>query len=96
MAAAEMSLGAVGFGVWLILAVVAFRYCSGWRSRGWVYGLSPIALLLWILPNAVFGSSDAKGAGLFIGIYGFWVAAVYLAFLLAAELIKVRGAKADS
>jgi len=82
-----MSIWAVGFAVWLALLVVTFRCCSGWRSRGWVYGLVPVGLLLWIAPNVAFGSKDAKGAGQFIAGYGFWFAAVYLAVLLIAEFV---------
>ncbi len=88
-----MSLGAVSFIVWLVLLVVTFRYCSGWRSRGWAYGLTPIGLLLWIAPNAAFGSKGATDVGQIVAVFGFWIAAVYLAALLIAELLEIRKEK---
>ena len=79
---------AAGFVAWLVLLIVTFRYCSGWRSHAWIYGLAPVGLLLWIAPNMAFGSSGAKGAGQVIASYGFWIAAIYLAGLLIAELVS--------
>jgi hypothetical protein len=90
-----MSVWAVGFFVWLALLIVTFRLCSGWRSRGWAYGLAPIGLLLWIAPNAAFGSTGAKAVGQIIAVSGFWIAAVYLAVLLIAEFTQVKREKAD-
>jgi hypothetical protein len=52
-------------------------------------------LLLWIAPNAAFGSKGAKDVGQVIGAHGFWIAAVYLAVLLIAELLEIRRKKAD-
>jgi hypothetical protein len=84
-----------GFIVWLVLLVLTFRYCSGWRSHGWAYGLAPVGLLLWIAPSVAFGSNDAKDVGQIIAAFGFWIAAVYLAVLLIAELLETKKKRAD-
>ena len=90
-----MNIWVSGFIVWLLLLVVAFRYCSGWRSRMWAYGLAPIGLLLWYAPDLAL-SSDGKAVWQGIATYGFWVAAVYLGGLLIAEFVSGATKKADS
>jgi len=90
-----MSHWTVGFIVWLALLALTFRYSSGWRSRGWAYGLAPMGLLLWIAPNAAFGSESGRDVGRIIAAFGFWIAAGYLAVLLIAELLETKKKKAD-
>ena len=90
-----MNIWVSGFVVWLLLLVVTFRYCSGWRSHMWAYGLAPIGLLLWYAPEIAL-SSDGKAVRQGIATYGFWVAAVYLGGLLIAEFVSGATKKADS
>jgi NaMN:DMB phosphoribosyltransferase len=90
-----MNIWVSGFVVWVLLLILTFRYCSGWRSQMWAYGLMPIAALLWLAPSMALGSSRAKGAGEVIA-YGFWAAAVYLGGLLIAEFVSGATKKADS
>jgi hypothetical protein len=91
------TIWAIGFAAWLILLIAAFRYCSGWRSHNWHYGLAPLLLLLCYAPEMAL-SPDGKAVRELVTIYGFWVAAIFYGVLLIAEVAgrrKEQGLRAD-
>jgi len=74
-----------GFVIWIILQVLAFRWCTEWRDEKVKYGLAPVGLLLWWLPNLAIGEKGASEVEQLVLIAGFPIAAVYLVILLIAE-----------
>jgi hypothetical protein len=74
-----------GFVVWVVLQVVASRYCTGWREEKYKYGFGALALFAWWLPNLAIGETGASEVEQAVLIAGFPIAAFYLACLLVGE-----------
>jgi hypothetical protein len=74
-----------GFLVYAVLQVVALQKLTGPREKRANYGFGVFALLLWYIPDTLFGFSGAKEVEGLILLAGFWVAAIYLAYLLMDE-----------
>ena len=79
-----------GFLIYAVLQVVAFRKLKGPREAKAKNGFAVFALLLWYIPDALFGFTGAKEAEGLILLVGFWAAAIYLGFLLMDEVGWLR------
>jgi hypothetical protein len=74
-----------GFLVYAVLQVIAFRKLTGPREDKAKNGFAVFALLLWYIPDTLFGFTGAKEFEGLVLLAGFWVAAIYLAYLLIDE-----------
>ena len=79
-----------GFLAYAVLQVVALRKLSGPREGKAKNGFAVFALLLWYIPDTVFGFTGAKEVEGLVLLAGFWVAAIYLAYLLADEFYGLK------
>ena len=79
-----------GFLVYAVLQVIAFRKLTGPREDRAKNGLGVFAILLWYIPDTLFGFSGAKETEGLILLAGFWLAAVYLAYLLMDEFYGLK------
>ena len=79
-----------GIVVWGVLQVAAVQYCTDWRDEKAKYGFGALALLVWWLPNLLWGETGASEVEQLVLIVGFPVAAIYLAGLLADEVRERR------
>jgi hypothetical protein len=52
--------------------------------------LGVFAILLWYIPDTLFGFSGAKEVEGLILLAGFWLAAIYLAYLLMDEFYGLK------
>jgi hypothetical protein len=66
--------------------VIALRKLTGPREEKAKNGFAVFALLLWYIPDTLFGFTGAKEVEGLVLLAGFWVAATYLAFLLMDEV----------
>jgi hypothetical protein len=71
--------------IWAVLEFAAVQYCTDWRDEKAKYGFGALALLIWLLPNLLWGETGASEVEQLVLFVGFPVAAIYLAMLLVAE-----------
>jgi hypothetical protein len=74
-----------GFLVYAVLQVIALRKLTGPREGKAKNGFAVFALPAWYVPDMLLGRTGAKEVEGLLLLAGFWVAAVYLAFLLMDE-----------
>jgi hypothetical protein len=79
-----------GFIAWAVLQVLAFQWCTEWRDEKVKYGLAPLGLLLWWLPNLFIGETGASEVEQLVLFFCFPIVAFYLGGLLVAELTDRR------
>jgi hypothetical protein len=79
-----------GFLVYAVLQVLAFRKLTGPREENAKNGLAVFALLLWYIPDTLFGITGAKEVEGLILLAGFWIAAIYLSYLLLDEFYGLK------
>jgi hypothetical protein len=74
-----------GIVAWIVLQIIASRYCTGWREEKCKYGLVAFGLLVWWLPNLAIRETGASEVEQALLIAGFPIAAFYLAYLVVGE-----------
>ena len=79
-----------GFVVYAVLQVAALRKLTGPREGKAKKGFAVFALLLWYVPDTLLGFTGAKEVEGLILLAGFWMAAIYLAYLLLDEFYGLK------
>ena len=74
-----------GVVVWIVLQVLANRWCTGWREEKYKYGFIALGLFAWWLPNLALGENGASELEQAVLIGGFPIADLYLLYLLIGE-----------
>ena len=81
----SLSWAVPGIVAWGALQIAAERWLTGERDEQAKYGFAPLVLILWYVPDALFGFTGAAEVEALLLFFSFPVAAIYLVILLGME-----------
>ena len=91
----SLSWAVPGIVAWGALQIAAVQWLSGERDEQAKYGFAPLVLILWYVPDALFGFTGAAEVEALLLFFSFPVAAIYLVILLGMEWRERRKAGKD-